>query len=261
MSWILRAFMRDSVVVDQVFAYAQRLAAELAGHGEGRLIGAYLHGSAALGGWVPGKSDVDMLFVVADGTGESTLDSMTAVVVAAGIQCPGRDLETSIVAAAKAREPSPPWPYLRHAVAGPAGTAQVVRPDLAAPGDRDLLMHYAVCRAAGRAVFGPAPAELIGPIPRPVILAYLADELAWGLANAPESYAVLNACRAQAYLSDDAIISKIAGGEAALRRGTGPAEVISRALAQQCGHQHDQPPAPDAVEFVLATTAMLRSGS
>jgi streptomycin 3"-adenylyltransferase len=137
----------------------------------------------------------------------------------------------------------------------------VVRPDLAAPGDRDLLMHYAVCRAAGLAVLGPLPSDLIGPIQRPAILAYLADELAWGLASAGESYAVLNACRARAYLADDVIISKIAGGEAALRRGSGPARVISRALAQQRGQRPDRPPGPDAIEFVVATAAVLRSGS
>ncbi len=246
-------------MVDQVFAYASRLAAEMAGRGQGSLLAAYVHGSAALGGWVPGMSDVDILFVVADDTGKSTADSMAAVIESWGAMCPGRDLEASIVTAAEARDPGPPWPYLRHVVAGPAETARVVRPDLAAPGDRDLLMHYAVCRAAGRAVLGPPPGDVIGPIARAEVLTYLADELAWGLANAPERYAVLNACRARIYWSDGAIVSKISGGEGALRLRTGPASVIRRALAQQRGQQPDQAPAPDAIEFVLATATLLRS--
>jgi hypothetical protein len=72
---------------------------------------------------------------------------------------------------------------------------------------------------------------------------------------------VLNACRAQVYLTDHQIVSKIAGGEAVLSRGTGPAEVIERALAQQCGSEPDRPPAPGAVSFVLATAEALRSAA
>ena len=119
-------------------------------------------------------------------------------------------------------------------------------------------MHYAVCRAAGRPVCGPPAAELIGAVPRRVILDYLAGELCWGIEHAPEAYAVLNACRALIYLTDRQIVSKVAGGEAALRRGAGPAEVIQRALAQHQGSEPDRPPASDAVSFVLATAATLR---
>lgn len=255
---------RDTENVDQVHrcpaTIAGRLAADLGGVAGGKLVAVYLHGSAVLGGWVPGRSDVDVLIVAADDTDAATADSMARLIAATGPRCPGAGLETSIVAAAAARDPGTPWPYLRHVVAGPAGS-RVVVPDETAPGDRDLLMHYAVCRAAGHAVRGPSPRELIGAIPRAEVLAYLADELGWGLANAPERYAVLNACRALLYLADDAIVGKIAGGEAVLRRGLGPATVVTRALAQQRGRAADQPPAADARQFVLAAAAALRSGS
>ncbi len=69
---------------------------------------------------------------------------------------------------------------------------------------------------------------------------------------------MLNACRALIYLTDHKIVPKITGREAVLSRGTGPAEVIERALAQQRSSEPDQPPAFDAVSFVLATAAMLR---
>jgi hypothetical protein len=248
--------------VDEVIEFAAELAADVARAADSagsQLLAAYVHGSAALGGWMPGRSDVDILFVAADGTTPASVDQMARVIVAAGVRCPGRELETSIVAANAAREPGPPWPYLVHVVAEPGGTSRVVRPDAASSGDPDLLMHYAVCRAAGLAVLGPPPSELIGPIGRAAILAYLAGELDWGLANASESYAVLNACRAQVYLADHAIVSKLAGGQTALRRGTGPAGVITRALAQRHGEQPDQPPAPDATEFVRGVARRLRS--
>src|SRR5262249_22660434 len=115
-----------------------------------------------------------------------------------------------------------------------------------------------VCRAAGWAVTGPRPRDIIGAVPRPTILRYLADELDWGLRHASEAYAVLNACRAMVFLSDDAIVSKIAGGQAALDRGFGPAGLIRRALGQHRGHAAEQPPERDAAEFVHATAAALR---
>lgn len=216
-----------------VLAYARTLTGQLITVSGGLLQAAYLHGSAALGGWMPGRSDVDMLFVTADGIG-------------------------SVVTVAQARQPAPPWPFVLHVAAGPGKPDRTVQPGSQSPGDPDLLMHYAVCRAAGRPVCGPPAAELIGAVPRRVILDYLAGELCWGIEHAPEAYAVLNACRALIYLTDRQIVSKVAGGEAALRRGAGPAEVIQRALAQHQGSEPDRPPASDAVSFVLATAATLR---
>src|SRR6266487_5421734 len=85
-------------------------------------------------------------------------------------------------------------------------------PGLKCPGRPD----YAVCLAAGIRLAGPPPADAIGKVGGPTVLRYLAGELAWGLANAPECYAVLNACRALVYLDEDRIVSKVAGGLAAL---------------------------------------------
>ncbi|HSR86966.1 MAG TPA: aminoglycoside adenylyltransferase domain-containing protein [Streptosporangiaceae bacterium] len=247
-------------------AVARHIAGDLAEVAGGRLVAVYLHGSAVLGGWVPGRSDVDVLVVVSDEIGDATLDSMAHAIVSARPERPPEDrhapkLESSIVAVAAARRPAPPWPFFRHVVTDPAEPARIVRPEGVGQGDRDLLMHYAVCRTAGYPAFGPPAREVVGPIARTDVLSYLADELSWGLANAPERYAVLNACRAALYLTDGIIVSKIGGGEAALVRRTGPADVVTRALAQQRRTQPDQPPADDAIAFVEATIAMLRAGT
>ncbi len=245
----------------RVAAYSEALAGQLAAVADGVLRAAYLHGSAALGGWVPGRSDVDLLFVVADGVSAAVVTRMGEDVRAGASRCPGRELECSVVTVAQARQAAPPWPFVLHVTAGPGTPGRTVRPDSRSRGDPDLLMHYAVCRAAGWTVCGPAPRDLIGDVPRRAILGYLAGELGWGIEHAPQAYAVLNACRALVYLTDHKIVSKIAGGQAVLSRGTGPAEVIERALAQQRGTEPAQPPASDAVSFVLATAAMLRSAA
>ena len=246
---------------DSVFAYARALTGRLMTVSGGLLQAAYLHGSAALGGWVPGRSDVDMLFVIGDGIDGVAVEQMSQALCEAAGQCPGRELECSVVTVAQAGQPAPPWPFVLHVAAGPGQPDRAVRPGGQSPGDPDLLMHYAVCRAAGWPAFGPRAAELIGAVPRRTILDYLAGELCWGVEHAPEAYAVLNACRALIYLTDQQIVSKIAGGEAVLRRRAGPAEVIQRALDQQRGSRPEQPPAPDAASFVQATAAALRSAA
>ena len=48
-----------------VLAYAAALTQELQRASDGLVQAAYLHGSAALGGWLP-SSDVDILFIAAD---------------------------------------------------------------------------------------------------------------------------------------------------------------------------------------------------
>lgn len=240
-----------------VLGYARTLAGQLATVSGGSLQAAYLHGSAAMGGWLAARSDVDMLFVTADGIGSPVAERMSRTLCAAAGQCPGRELECSVVTTTQAARPMPPWPFVLHVAAGPGTPHRAIRPDSRSPGDPDLLMHYAVCRAAGWPVYGPPAAELIGVVPRPMILGYLAGELRWGMEHAHEAYAVLNACRALIYLTDHQIVSKIAGGEAVLKRGTGPAEVIRRALAQQRGSEPERRPAPDAADFVMAAVAAL----
>jgi Domain of unknown function (DUF4111) len=245
------------MAVDVVLAYATAVAQEVTTASGGSLQAAYLHGSAVLGGWQP-ASDVDMLFVVAGETSAGALASIAGVLAARADRaggCPGRGLECSVVTAKAAAAPRAPWPYLLRVVAEPAGRR--IQDGADSPGDADLIMHYAVCRAAGHALTGPAPCDVIGQVPRQTILSYLAEELNWGLQHAPEAYAVLNACRARVYMMDDEIVSKIAGGEAALDRGFGPAELIMRALSQQRGRAAGQQPGDDAVEFVRQTAAAL----
>jgi Domain of unknown function (DUF4111) len=244
-----------------VAAYARALTGQLTALPDGVLQGGYLHGSAVLGGWVPGRSDVDMLLVATDGISGVAVNRIGEVLCEGADRCPGRELECSVVTVTQARQPAPPWPFVVHVTAGPGKPGRTVRPTGQSPGDADLLMHYAVCRSAGWPVCGPPPQDLIGVVPRRAILDYLAGELDWGIGPAPEAYAVLNACRALIYLTDHKIVSKIAGGEAVLSRGTGPAAVIERALAQQRGGEPDQPPAADAVSFVLAAAATLRSAA
>jgi len=246
-------------VTAEPLRYAERLAADLAACCDGALRAAYLHGSAALGGWVADRSDVDILFVAADDVANQAVTAASELLETSGHDCPGRGLECSMVTVGQARDPAPPWPFLLHMTAGVHGKGLVL--GRGHPGDPDLLIHYAVCREAGLGLLGPPPREMIGPVSRPQILAYLADELDWGLANAPECYAVLNACRGLTYLADGLIVSKIAGGRRALEAGLAPAGLVQRALDQQQAKVPERPAGPDAVSFVTAASASLRAAA
>ena len=239
-----------------VLAAARQSVSAVLAAANGQLTGAYLHGSAVLGGWTP-RSDVDLLFVVPDDLGD--LDPVAAAL--AGSAFPGGGLECSVVSERQAgAAANPPWPFLLHVAARESGGPRIVR-GAGHPGDRDLLIHYVVCRAAGYAVHGPPAAELIGEVPRPAILGYLADELDWGQEHGTEPYLVLNACRALTYCRDGATISKVAGGQEALRCRLGPAALIAGALDQQTGRREAEKPSPEARQFALATASLLRDAA
>lgn len=238
---------------------ASRVTADLASLLGDGLAAAYLHGSAALGGWVAERSDLDILVVTAGDIPDSILAATGDLLVRAGAGSPGRGLECSVVTAQQAAQPAPPWPFLLHA-ARRAGKDILVRgAELA--GDADLLMHYAVCRAAGITLAGPPPDAVIGTVDRPAILGYLAGELDWGLANAPESYAVLNACRALVYLNDARIVSKVAGGMTAMRGGIAPLHLVRSALDQQQARAPERAPGREAVLFAQRTATALRAAA
>jgi hypothetical protein len=239
--------------------YAERLTAAVAGSCDGMLIGSYLHGSAALGGWNAQRSDVDVLFVAGDGVTDQTIRAVGRALLDAGTDFPGRGFEVSLVTAGQAYRPREPWPFALHVAAGVGKQRVVLGSDL--PGDPDLIMHYAVCRVAGIALSGPPPRATIGAVPRPVILSYLATELDWGLANAAESYAVLNACRAAEFLLTGRIVSKVAGGAAAIERHAAPVGVVLRALDQQRALEPEGPPGPEAIAFVRSVGQRLTAAA
>ena len=198
------------------------------------LVGAYLHGSAVLGGWRPERSDLDVLAVCAAPVPGDGLRELAAGLSVRALPCPvERGLEFGLVTAQSAAAPCAEPPFeLDLTTSAAAGDRPTLGHDR--PGHADYLMHFAVCRTAGRALAGPPPAELFGEIPAALLDAAFADELAWAAESAPPSYRVLNACRAWCYAAERRIVSKVEGGEWALGRGVA-AEAIRAALAEQRG--------------------------
>jgi hypothetical protein len=229
-------------------AYLRDLADVLAGYW-GNVVGVYLHGSSALGGWDPQRSDVDVLAVVArDGVPEAQLELGQAL-AAVGPLPPG-GLELSVITAETAASLTD-LSFVVHVRA--TAERKVVLPGAGHAPDPDLLLHGAVCREHGIAVVGPPALEVFGPIGRDRVLAAMRAELRWGLDNAPAAYTVLNACRALRYAEDGRLCSKVEGGEWFLARH--PGDPIVTAVLDH----HAPPPPLDVVADFVARLPPLAS--
>ncbi len=243
----------------EVFAYSRGLAETLDASSGGRLVGAYLHGSAAMGGWLPSRSDVDLLFVIDDATSAEVLPGLERALVDSAPACPGTGLECSVVSARQASAPGEPWPFLLHVQSSRREPTRIIQ-GATMDGDPDLLMHYLVCRVAGVPVLGAKPQAVFGTVPRSIVLAHLATELIWGAEHGSEAYAVLNACRALVYATQGNIVSKIEGGRMVLDEGRlGPADVVARALDEQRGMSPPKTVGADVAAFVRLVVDRLQS--
>jgi Domain of unknown function (DUF4111) len=212
-------------------AYLRKVAAGLARALGPALVGLYLHGSGALGGWSAERSDVDLLGVVARRLGRRAKQVAAARLLHPALACPARrGLELSLVTATVAAAPPPRPPFELHVSTAPPAPSSHLGP---AAFDPDLLLHLAVCRRSGVTVSGAPPAEVLAEPPRAWLEERAAEELRWAVRHGSFADRVLNACRAWRLLDDGELCSKLDGGEWARRRVADP--VVDAALAAQRG--------------------------
>jgi predicted nucleotidyltransferase len=70
------------------------------------LVGVYLHGSAAMGAFVPTRSDVDVLVVAQGPLSAPTKAAVADALSESSLPCPDVGLEMSVVTLESARTPS-----------------------------------------------------------------------------------------------------------------------------------------------------------
>ena len=201
--------------------YALDVASAIAERLGPQLTGVYLHGSAVLGGFDARRSDIDVLAVSAEPMTPAQQRAVAEALSEARLPSPAQGLEMSIVTLDTARHPTAEPPFELHVTTAPDDTK--VHDGHHRGGDPDLVLHFAVCRSAGR-LLGPGldAGEVFAPVADDLVLAQLADELRWGVEYGAGEYAVLNACRAWRFAVDRALVSKVDGGRWALDRIKGP---------------------------------------
>jgi hypothetical protein len=224
-------------LVDQ---YLTTLAARVAEALGDNLVGAYLHGSAVLGGFHPDRSDADVLVVVHHSLSSQDRHELASQLNSQALPVPAVTLEMSVVTLDSVRHPSAAPSYEMH-----INTLHGRFADGRGRSDPDLLLHFPIVRQSGRLLGSGMPPEgVFAPLPRSLVLAAMATELEDALSSdeATPEYILLNACRNLAYIEEGYFSSKIDGGHWVLAHAPDiDPQLVSAALRRQDGSDPDAP--------------------
>jgi sulfate permease, SulP family len=197
------------------------------------VVGVYLHGSAAYGGFVAGRSDLDILIVVRRRLSRELKRKLGEAITPPALTPPigAKGLECHVVTLKTIRHP-PAIPRLELLVAVEGSEVTIRSPR---SGSREMIFHFKLTRECGVALIGPQPAEIFGTMPRRYILEAMIEDTRW---EGPPEYHVLNACREQRYVDDGVLTSKLEGGAWA-RQHTSYGDLIDVAMARQLGRSEE----------------------
>jgi predicted nucleotidyltransferase len=214
------------------------------------LVGIYIHGSLALGGFDPRNSDVDFVVATRDDLEQETVDRLAALHSELGERLDGSYLPCEVL---RRFDPD-----------------RVMHPHIESRGGRLFVDHHGgetviyrhVLRECGLVLHGPPPRELIDPV--------TAEELRWGVCDILENwwrpmlakrsdelweppyrhYAIVTMCRVRFTLETGAVVPKQEAAQWALVHLDAEwHDLISRAAAR-AGCSYDE-----TVAFVRATLA------
>jgi predicted nucleotidyltransferase len=104
----------DHHLPPRVDRYLTTLAARVAASLGDNLVGAYLHGSAVLGGFNPDRSDADVLVVVHHSLSAQDRDELASRVNSQALPVPAATLEMSVVTLDSVRHPCAAPSYEMH---------------------------------------------------------------------------------------------------------------------------------------------------
>jgi predicted nucleotidyltransferase len=141
---------------DEVESYLEALVERLREALSERLVAVWLIGSAAMGAFLPGESDLDVAVVVSGPPVDVEVRDLP--VPATKLEIVFYDRELNVVL-----DPNP------------------------GSGDHWYVVDLAVAREHGRALLGPPPSELIEPIPRERVEAALDASDRWHAQHEPDS--------------------------------------------------------------------------
>jgi hypothetical protein len=209
----------------------------------GELVGTYFVGSIALGGYIPGQSDVDIVAVCGGPLGEEAKQMLGDRLLEASTTCPARGLELTLYRSEVASSPATNADFELNVNGGPRMERLVRLSSLDEPRFWYVL-DRAVAYRSGVALFGPPADEVFAATPRHVVLEALAESTRWHRRHEGATlYSVLNASRAWRFAEDDVLGSKLEGAAWARLRWSVPS------LLDAAVHLREGRPAPlDAAE-------------
>jgi Domain of unknown function (DUF4111)/Nucleotidyltransferase domain len=211
--------------------YLRRLAGRLRELLGDRLIGVYAGGSYALGGYRPGRSDLDVAAVAETALAADLREAIVDRLRHESLSCPARGLELVIYRLDTARAASASRAFELNLNSGPAMPLRVEagtdgRETHWFPIDRSILAQ------AGVALIGPPAEAVFASIPLAELMPALVESMRWHRRRSgPAADAVLNACRSLRFAREGLWSSKAEAGRWAIERGEAPRELASEAIA------------------------------
>jgi hypothetical protein len=197
------------------------------------LVAVYLHGSAVLGGFRWERSDLDLLALSRAALSHQQFGRVVGAL--APLNYPANGLEFTLMTAGEASQPELPAPgFQLHMTTGGWRSARNVVDGRLREGDRDLVLHLAVCREHGDAIIGPPARSALAALPGEAIESAMREEIGWAREHGPLEYLVLTSARAWLFSATHRIASKIDAGAWAAAHDAEPA-VIEAALGRQRG--------------------------
>jgi hypothetical protein len=166
------------------------------------LVGVYLAGSAALGGYIHGRSDVDVAVVARRPLARAKKEELVAALRHETFPCPARGLELVVYAQGR------PLPELNLNTGERMAFLATFEPGTDSP--HWFVLDRAIIGQRGLVLTGPPPDEALVPPAEHEILEALAVGLQWyrDRPEEPRDDAALNAVRSRAYLETGRWTSK-----------------------------------------------------
>jgi streptomycin 3"-adenylyltransferase len=188
------------------------------------LVGIYLHGSLAMGGFNPESSDIDFLVVVREKLPLKIKKQLIAWTLKSARHSPENRLEYSILTLDQVKNFHYPTPFELHYSNDWQEKYRRSDFDWAKQNlDPDLAAHFVITKKRGLVLTGKPINEIFPLIPEKYYLDSIIKDFRWSedkIMKGPDSggcpvpvYGVLNFCRVLAYLQDKLITSKVEGGQ------------------------------------------------
>jgi hypothetical protein len=246
----------DEKLVDDAHEAAREVGRALVDTLGEDLVAVYLHGSAVLGGFRWERSDLDLLALSRTALSDQQFERVVGALIP--LCYPANGLEFTLMTAGEASQPELPAPRFQlHLTTGGWNAVRNVVDGRLREGDRDLVLHLAVCREHGHVIVGPPAHASLAALPEQAVESAMRDEIGWARENGPPEYLVLTSARAWLFFATHRIASKIDAGVWAAAHDAEPA-VIEAALARQRGAPVAIP-TDDAERFAERVERLIRA--
>ncbi|MGQ0608638.1 MAG: nucleotidyltransferase domain-containing protein, partial [Chloroflexota bacterium] len=186
----------DWAVHDDVASFGREVAAHLEALLRSDFVGAYFVGSIALGGYVPGESDVDIVAVSARHVVDDLKRSVAKDLLDLTGACPARGLEFTLYRREVSASPPTGADFELNVNGGPRMSPSI-NLDAREQPSFWYVIDRTIAHRCGVAISGVPASEVFADAPRPTLLDAMVESMRWHRQHEGATlYSVLNACRA-----------------------------------------------------------------